>query len=180
MISGPPFCLSIYSYDMKNNIEQLASSYLMSLAKTEERRRHWNEKVKPLAFQFFTNIAAQFPLPWKAGVNETIENLEAVFIALEHTASGIAERGPFNLVHKLKAGAFLSLSQNRNGQVVVWMQFPFVEGLDEEGAKKETFETIEPEEVDAALLTHSVEKFLSELITWEDDARDEIGFMRKH
>ncbi|WP_295126103.1 hypothetical protein [uncultured Chitinophaga sp.] len=164
---------------MKDNIEQLASAYLMALAKTEERRRYWNEKTKPFVFQYLTAIAGKYPLPWKAGANELVEGLEAVYIALEATPSGIAERGPFNMVHKLKAGAFLSLSQNRNGQVIVWMSFPFIDGLQDEAPKKETFETVEPEEVDEALLVRCLEKFLVELANWEDDAKEEIGFLRK-
>lgn len=164
---------------MKHNIEQLAAAYLATLAKTEERRRYWNEKSKAFILQYLTNIAAQYPLPWKAGANETVEGLEAVFIALEHSPSGIAERTPFNLVHKLKAGAFLSFSQNRNGQVVIWMSFPFIDGLQDETPKKETFETVEPEEIDEALIIRNIEKFLIELAQWENDAIDTIGFVRK-
>lgn len=160
------------------NIGKLAAEYGEVLRKVEERRRCWLEKSRPFLLQHLTMLAQQYALGWKVGHNEVLQNLEAVYLVFDHTPSGIVEQSSFSVVQKMKIGAFLSFSQTRNGQIIVWMSFPFIDGMGEEKPKNETLETIEPEEITGENINRYIIKFLDEVIQWENDARDEIGFVR--
>ncbi|RPE13566.1 hypothetical protein EGT74_08635 [Chitinophaga lutea] len=160
-------------------IGKLTEEYKQVLAKVQDRRRHWHEHSKPFLKQYLSEVSEKHQLNWKAGANESMQGLEAVYLVFDHEPSGIVEQSPFSVVQKMKVGGFLSFSQTRNGQVVVWISFPFIDGMAEEKPKVETIETIEPEEITAENITRFISKFLDELIQWENDSRDEIGF-RSH
>lgn len=157
------------------DIGKLTEEYKQVLAKVQERRKCWHERSKPFLKQHLSAMAEQYKLNWKAGANESMQGLEAMYLVFDHEPSGIVEQSPFSVVQKMKVGGFLSFSQTRNGQIVVWISFPFIDGM-EEKPKIETVETIEPEEVTAEQVDRYIEKFLTEMIQWEEDARDEIGF----
>lgn len=159
-------------------IGKLTEEYKEVLAKVQERRKHWHEHAKPFLKQFLSQVAETHKLNWKAGSNESMQGLEVIYLVFDHEPSGIVEQSPFSVVQKMKVGGFLSFSQTRNGQVVVWISFPFIDGMAEEKPKVETLETIEPEEITAENVTRFIHKFLDEMIQWENDSRDEIGFIR--
>lgn len=159
-------------------LEKLTQQYSAVLEKVKQRRAAWQEKAKPFLINYLNEVTARFPLKWKAGANEMMQSLEAVYLVFEHEPSGIVEQSPFSVVQKMKIGGFLSFSQTRNGQIVVWISFPFIDGMSEEKPRNETLETVEPEELDPESLDRFIGKFLDEMIQWEDDARDEIGFIR--
>lgn len=160
------------------NITILAEEYAQALIKVQERRKYWQLQSKPFLHKHLAEIVAKNKLNWKAGSNETIQNLESVFIVFDHEPSGIVEQSQFSVAQKIKIGGFLSFSQTRNGQVIAWISFPFIDGMTEEKAKNEILETIAPEEITEETVNRFVHKFLGEMIQWENDARDEIGFMR--
>ena len=159
-------------------IGKLTEEYKQVLAKVQERRKCWHELSKPFLKQFLNELAEQYKLNWKPGANESMQGLEAMYLVFDHEPSGIVEQSPFSVIQKMKVGGFLSFSQTRNGQIVVWISFPFIDGM-EEKPKIQTVETIEPEEITIESVKRYVEKFLEEMIQWENDAREEIGF-RSH
>ncbi|MRG46571.1 hypothetical protein GFS24_15720 [Chitinophaga sp. SYP-B3965] len=159
-------------------INKLAEDYAASLIKVQERRKHWQLQSKPFLHKHLKEITEKTKLNWKAGSNETMQNLESVFIVFDHEPSGIVEQSQFSVAQKIKIGGFLSFSQTRNGQVIAWISFPFIDGMTEEKAKNEILETIEPEELTEESVNRFMHKFLGEMIQWENDARDEIGFVR--
>ncbi|WP_341842147.1 hypothetical protein [Chitinophaga caseinilytica] len=161
-----------------DKLEKLTRDYAAVLEKVKERRAAWQQKAKPFLIQYLNEITARFPLKWKTGANEMMQGLEAVYLLFDHEPSGIVEQSPFSVVQKMKIGGFLSFSQTRNGQIVVWISFPFIDGMTEEKPRNETIETLEPEELEPEALNRFIGKFLEEMIQWEDDARDEIGFIR--
>lgn len=161
------------------NITKLAEEYALSLIKVQERRKHWQLQTKPFLHKHLKEITEKTKLTWKSGSNETMQNLESIFIVFDSEPSGIVEQTQFSVVQKMKIGGFLSFSQNRNGQVIVWINFPFIEGMTaDEKAKNEILETVEPEEITEESVNRFMHKFLDEMIQWENDARDEIGFVR--
>lgn len=159
-------------------LEKLTQQYTAVLQKVKERRTDWQEKAKPFLVKHLGEVTARLPLKWKAGANEMMQGLEAVYLLFDHEPSGIVEQSPFSVVQKMKIGGFLSFSQTRNGQIVVWISFPFIDGMSEEKPRNETLDTLEPQELDEAAVERFISKFLEEMIQWEDDARDEIGFIR--
>lgn len=165
-------------YTSMENIANLAAQYSQALLKVQERRQYWQLKAKPFLVNHIGSIVEKCKLKWKAGLNETLQNLEAVYIVFDAEPSGIVEQSQFSLVQKMKIGGFLSFSQTRNGQIVVWINFPHIDGMEEDKVKMEMLETIEPEELTEESVDRYVEKFLGEMIQWENDARDEIGFVR--
>lgn len=162
-------------------ISNLAVQYSHALLKTQDRRQHWQLTSKPFLLKYLGEIAEKCKLKWKVGSNEILQNLESIYLVFDAEPSGIVEQSQFSLVQKMKIGGFLSFSQTRNGQIVVWINFPFIDGMQEDKSKTEMLETIEPEEITEENLNRYIEKFLDEMIQWENDARDEIGFVRhKH
>lgn len=160
------------------NITKLAEEYALTLVKVQERRKHWQLQTKPFLLNHLKEITEKTSLTWKSGSNEAIQNLESIFIVFDSEPSGIVEQTQFSTVQKIKVGGFLSFSQNRNGQVIAWISFPYIDNMTEEKTKHEVLETIEPEEVTEETVNRFVHKFLDEMIQWENDARDEIGFVR--
>ena len=112
-------------------IGKLTEEYKQVLAKVQERRRHWHEQTKPFLKLFLNDVSVKHTLNWKAGSNESMQGLEVVYLVFDHEPSGIVEQSPFSVVQKMKVGGFLSFSQTRNGQVVVWISFPFIDGMEE-------------------------------------------------
>ncbi len=159
--------------------KKLTEQYTAVLLKVKERRTAWQQQAKPFLIQHLNEVIARHPLNWKAGANEMMQGLEAVYLLFDHEPSGIVEQSPFSVVQKMKIGGFLSFSQTRNGQIVVWISFPFIDGMTEEKPRNETLDTLEPGELTAESVDRFIGKFLEEMIQWEDDARDEIGFIRK-
>lgn len=160
------------------SISELTKEYTSVLQKVQGRRACWQQKSKPFLIQFLAGITETHKLNWKAGANELMLGLEAVYLVFDHEPSGIVEQSPFSVVQKMKIGGFLSFSQTRNGQIVVWISYPFIDGMTEEKPKNDTLETIEPEEITEENVTRYIQKFLVEMIEWENNARDEIGFVR--
>ncbi|WP_343304750.1 hypothetical protein AAHN97_24625 [Chitinophaga niabensis] len=160
------------------NITKLAEEYALTLAKVQERRKHWQLQTKPFLLKHLKEITEKTKLTWKSGSNETMQNLESIFIVFDSEPSGIVEQTQFSVVNKIKVGGFLSFSQNRNGQVIAWISFPFIDNMTEEKTKHEVLETVEPEEINEESVNRFMHKFLDEMIQWENDARDEIGFVR--
>lgn len=159
-------------------IEKLTEEYKQVLEKVQERRRCWHAMSKPFLKKHLGEVAEKYKLNWKSGANELMQGLEVVYLVFDHEPSGIIEQSPFSVVQKMKVGGFLSFSQTRNGQIVVWISFPFIDGMAEEKPKIETLETIEPEEITEESVNRYIHKFLDEMIQWENDSRDEIGFGR--
>ncbi|WP_341833981.1 hypothetical protein WJU16_13265 [Chitinophaga pollutisoli] len=157
---------------------KLTEHYTTVLQKVKARRAAWQQTAKPFLVKYLGEVTARFPLNWKAGANEMMQGLEAVYLLFDHEPSGIVEQSPFSVVQKMKIGGFLSFSQTRNGQIVVWISFPFIDGMTEEKPKNETLETVEPEELDGPAVDRFIGKFLEEMIQWEEDSRGEIGFIR--
>jgi hypothetical protein len=163
-----------------DNLEKLTQELAQTYKQIEARRNHWHTVTREFILKQLTAVAEKHKLNWNAGVNEAWQNLESVFIAFNPSASGIVERNAYNQLQKVKTGGLLSFSQSRGGMVVVWMAYPLVEGLNEETPKNTTLETLEPENVNEECIQRHLEKFLEEMIEWENDGRDEIGFVRKH
>ncbi|MBO9152941.1 hypothetical protein ACFOTA_12040 [Chitinophaga sp. GCM10012297] len=161
-----------------NSISELTQEYTAVLQKVQERRACWQAKSKPFLIQFLSGVTEKHKLNWKAGANELMLGLEAVYLVFDHEPSGIVEQSPFSIVQKMKIGGILSFSQTRNGQIVVWISYPFIDGMAEDKPKNDTLETIEPEEITEENVTRYIQKFLVEIIEWENNARDEIGFVR--
>jgi hypothetical protein len=161
-----------------DSISELTQEYAAVLQKVQERRACWQTKSKPFLIQFLSGITEKHKLNWKAGANELMLGLEAVYLVFDHEPSGIVEQSPFSVVQKMKIGGFLSFSQTRNGQIVVWISYPFIDGMTEEKPKSDTLETIEPDEITEENVTRYIQKFLMEIIEWENNSRDEIGFIR--
>ena len=103
------------------NISELTQQYTAVLQKVQERRECWRARSKPFLIQFLTGVTQQYKLNWKAGANELMLGLEAVYLVFDHEPSGIVEQSPFSVVQKMKVGGFLSFSQTRNGQIIVWI-----------------------------------------------------------
>ncbi|WP_143308597.1 hypothetical protein [Chitinophaga vietnamensis] len=164
-----------------DNIEKLGQELAQIFFRIEERRNQWHTITRAFILGELNKLVERFPMfDWKAEVNEAWQNMESVYVMFNYTPSGIVEKTPNAIVQKMKKGGLLSFSQSRNGQIVIWVAYPFVDGITEEGPKTSTLDTVEPEEIDGPYITRYVEKFLEEMLEWENASREEIGFIKKH
>ncbi len=164
-----------------DNMEKLGQELAQVFFRIEERRNHWHSFTRDVAINTLKEISTRFPMfDWTVDVNEAWQNMESVYIMFNYTPSGIVEKNSNAVIQKMKKGGLLSFSQSRNGQIVTWVAYPFIDGITQDGPKNATLDTVEPEEVDKTYVVRFVEKFLEEMISWENDSREEIGFMKKH
>ncbi|NIG52367.1 hypothetical protein [Chitinophaga sp. Cy-1792] len=164
-----------------DNIERLAQELAQVFYRIEERRNHWHTITRDLILTTLKGVAERFPIfDWTVDINEAWQNMESAFISFNFSPSGIIEKNPTAIVQKMKKGGLLSFSQSRNGQIVTWVAYPFIDGITADGPKNSTLDTVEPEEINEEYVHRFIEKFLEEMIGWENDAREEIGFVKKH
>lgn len=166
---------------INKNVEKLTEELAASFVKTDARRQQWHSQTKGFIAEQLGHYANKYPmLDWKVAINEAWENLESVYLTFNNTPSGIVEKNELQVIQKVKKGGLVSFSQSRNGQIVIWVAYPVIDGLTEDGPKSSTLETLEPEEIDDDCILRNVEKFLTEMLEWENNDREEIGFVRKH
>lgn len=166
---------------MIDNIEKLGQELAQVFFRIEERRNLWHTTTCGFIKEQLDALTVRFPMfDWKTQVNEVWQNMESVYVVFNAVPSGIVEKTPVAVTQKMKKGGLLSFSQSRNGQVTIWIAYPAIDGLTEEEFKNVNVETLEPEEIDEACMKRSIEKFLEEMIQWENDGRNEIGFLGRH
>ena len=102
-------------------------------------------------------------------VKDDIENLEVINFSLGTEVSGIAEKLPGNKSKRpfIKSNGSLIFQQLFNGKVMMMIMYPFIEGY---GQPKPplTLEILRPEEFKEEFVFNYVEKFMQEVIEWED------------
>ncbi|SHL93345.1 hypothetical protein SAMN05444266_105520 [Chitinophaga jiangningensis] len=164
-----------------DKIEKLGQELAQVFLRIEERRNLWHTVTKEFISNTLKELVARFPMfDWTMDINVVWQNMESVYVMFNYCPSGIVEKTPNAVIQKMKKGGLLSFSQSRNGQIVTWVAYPFVDGITEDGPKSTVLDTAEPEEVDQAYIFRYAEKFLEEMISWENDSREEIGFIKKH
>lgn len=170
---------------MSNILEKIRTeslSYQQSLLKIQERQQKWLQATKNTLLQTLEKVTKDVPMNWYVGLQEYNEqasqsiNIEAVSLHLQNTYSGIVLKTIDSVKSYVKYGGVLSYAQTYNRTITATIYFPYIEQWVE---KKEPLilGNFEPEEINETLIIKHIEKFLSEMTSWESNEREPIGFI---
>jgi hypothetical protein len=165
-----------------------ANDYKQILTNTEEYRKQWPKKMKPLILKTLKEVLKQTGIKGDIDHQDKIENLEAIVLDFGRSASGISESLENTDIKRamIKNNGALIYQQLFNGKVMIMIVTPFIEGYGEPKPPK-PIEILRPEELTAPFIIRHVETFLKEITEWEDYDDDEptsknafnpIGFNR--
>ena len=165
-----------------------ANDYKQILENTQEYRKNWDKKMKPVILKTLKEILKQTGIKGKINEQENIENLEAIVLDLGRSASGISENLENTDIKRamIKSNGALIYQQLFNGKVMIMTVSPYIEGYGEPKPPK-PLEILRPEELSVGFIIRHMETFLKEITEWEDYDDDEptqknafnpIGFNR--
>lgn len=152
-----------------SNIESKVAAYNSILGNTNDYRKKWASGLKDMIADNLNAIIKATKLSAFVEIKDDIENLEVVNFSLGTEVSGIAEKLPGNKSKRpfIKSNGSIIFQQLFNGKVMIMIMYPFIEGY---GQPKPplTVEILRPEELKEENILAYVEKFLQEVIEWED------------
>ncbi|MFT6334669.1 MAG: hypothetical protein ACJATI_001412 [Halioglobus sp.] len=165
-----------------------ANDYKQILENTQEYRKNWDKKMKPVILKTLKEIIKQTGIKGKISKQDNIENLEAIVLDLGRSASGISENLENTDIKRamIKSNGALIYQQLFNGKVMIMTVSPYIEGYGEPKPPK-PLEILRPEELSEGFIIRHMETFLKEITEWEDydddeptqkDAFNPIGFNR--
>jgi hypothetical protein len=165
-----------------------ANEYKQILENTQEYRKKWDKKMKPLILKTLKEILKQTGIKGKINEQDNIENLEAIVLDLGRSASGISENLENTDIKRamIKSNGALIYQQLFNGKVMIMTVSPYIEGYGEP-KPPQPLEILRPEELTSGFIIRHMEIFLKVITEWEDYDDDEptqknafnpIGFNR--
>lgn len=166
-----------------------ANDYKLILSNTQNYRKQWPKKMKPLIIKTLEEILKQTGIKGEVDIQDNIENLEAVVLNLGRSASGISENLENTDIKRamIKNNGALIYQQLFNGKVMIMVVSPYIEGYGEPKPPK-PLEILRPGELTQSFIIRHVETFLKDITEWEDYDDDEpsskhafnpIGFNRE-
>ena len=168
-----------YTHQLRN-LKRKAESYQEVLRNTEEYREIWKENFKQQIINALTELMEKLELTGKIQVREQMENLEAIYLTLGKSQSGMYTEVSEGVErHLIKHNGTLIYQQLFNGKIIVLVQYPYIEGYGKPKQPK-TIAIYRPEELKPPFFIRHMETFLNEVTMWEDYDDDEphkrIGF----
>lgn len=162
-----------------SSLQTKVDQYNTILANTENYRKAWNKKLKPMIKKALESQIKETGLNAKVDVKDNIQNLEVIACSLGHGNSGIAEKIPDSESTRpfLKSNGALIYQQLFNGKVMIMIMYPYIENYGDPKPPK-TIEILRPEEFKEPYITRHLEEFIREMIDWEDyddDVPDNIS-----
>lgn len=173
---------------MKKDVDERAllktriQEYEKALADIATKRALWLNSAKELIYKTLQKAKRLGKLGWKVAKIEGIKNLEGVSLAFLDIPSDIVEKVLDEKTQKpveknyTKFGGSLIFSQTYNGDVLVLLTYPFIEG-DEETPGNEIVDRISPADLTEAYILGHVASFLETMTIWESSEDEHhIGF----
>ena len=148
------------------------------LRKIEEEilvsRIDWERKTKPSLFNHLNEIKSQLNLNIEIAIDRSILNLESIVFSFKDSYCGLTY-DPCNEINVKngfsgdikKKGAAFYFAQRYNGQIIIWMAYPYILFLDRPLEKKtELLTTISQHKCDEEVVNRFIQDFLSKVTTW--------------
>jgi hypothetical protein len=155
------------------------NNYQAQLQKIEKQRQYWQDQLKAQLQEILSEVAALDENTLELSLEETYTNLQSVGLGILTRDSGIIEQIERSSRAFPKYGGVLNFSQMYCGDVVIFITYPYIEGLVEEQEAK-ILQRLAPEAVDKDLILAQVQLFLDEMSAWETSAAisttKKIGF----
>lgn len=149
-------------------LKSRAESYKNMLEQVDTFRNAWSKSLRKTILKHIKEIAKQTGLDFEIQEQDQITGLGIISLKM-----GLKKSGLYEEVRKDQQRDFfkdfgtLNYSQLFNGKVQVWMTFPVIEGLMEPAAPK-LLGIYGPPEFKESMILTDFERFLKELIEWED------------
>lgn len=162
-----------------NDLLPYLNNYQAQLHKIQTQRQYWQDQLKAQLLQTLGEVAALDENTLEVTQEETYTNLQSVGLGILTSNSGIVEHIERSSRAFHKYGGGLNFSQMYCGDVVIFITYPYIEGLVEEQEAK-ILQRLAPEAVDKDLILSQVKLFLDEMSAWETSAAisatKKIGF----
>lgn len=173
--------------DLMIRIDNYVSIFQKAEKDVERRRTQWQTSVKAFVYNTLQEVVERYPqLQWHVNSNNTIKNMESVFLRFDHRPSGIEkveydESGkPVNFTSFVKRGGSLCYSQMADGFILAWFTRSYIENIT--FWKPEDLEArideYRPSEVSREVIFEHVYRFLYEMVEGEapKPQSNKVGF----
>lgn len=157
--------------------------YKVSVQNMLERREEWKAEIRDRIKQVLISLRERTDIQLNVDVNEDLDNLNAVILGLPNKPSGIAElgydpfKGEFPVKQFTKTEGYLSFNQVYNGQIVVVINYPYIEDkVSQRGAAVNGY--YEPKDLTTNTIIGIVADFFDAMTKWENETRQPIGFVQ--
>lgn len=167
--------------EMKEIVNQLLQSEKLLV----DKQVLWQEKTRPLIKSVLEKIKNQLMLNIEVEEDDSVVNHETIYLSFGKKPSGLYynKENFFNEQAGLngfitKNGAELFYSIGYRGEVIVWMSYPFVEGVIEEEEKLHKIRVAEQESIHQASIEEDIQYFLTHVTHWNlgKIGQEKIGF----
>lgn len=149
-------------------IQENAFIYETHLRNINRRRELWKSEIKEKLKLTLEAIQKNFPkIAWFVQTVDSKKNFETLALKIKDTPSGITDQSE-GFSH-LKKGAALCFSQMISGKVRVWMEYPYVEGVQAEKEPTKNLVTVDPSYINENLVSGYVQQFLHEITAYESN-----------
>jgi len=150
-------------------IQENAFIYETHLRNINRRRELWKTEIKHRLKGTLEAIQKNFPkVDWFVQVVDSKTNYETMALKIKDTPSGITDQSE-GFSH-LKKGAALCFSQMLSGKIKVWMEYPFVEGVQKEKEPVKDIVIVDPSYINENLIAGYVQQFLHEITAYESNS----------
>ncbi|GAB4044801.1 hypothetical protein [Spirosoma jeollabukense] len=162
-----------------DTIKSKAQQLILLYKQTDSYRQEWQDTTKPRLIEVLTSIQNEVKIGWLVQTVSQITNLENINIQFGAQKSGITKNDNINQSyrHFVKQGASLLFGQTANGEIAVVVTYPFIEEWVTQ-KPAEVIDRVPPHSITEDFIRLQVEKFLDEMIKWEnsDASHSKIGF----
>ena len=151
-------------------IQENAFVYETHLKNVAKRRALWQAETKEKIKLTLEVIQKKFSsLNFIVRVNDFQKNHESVILKISDHPSGITEGSSKEgkARHYVQKGGVLGFSQMISGKISVWIEFPFVEDIQELEEPVNELGRIEPTYIAEFIIADYVTQFLNEIALFE-------------
>jgi hypothetical protein len=161
-------------------IQKATEEYKNYVALILEYQEYWEKSLKNILIEASKSIAKLSSVKINYIVFDDIKNLETVALSAENGNSNIFEKKGNFLDQILKQNGYLGFSQQFNGSILVWVNYPIYENY-VEMKQALTLDTISPKEINEELIKSYFVKYMNEMLLWEKQYKvRSVGYINRN
>ncbi|MBT8263523.1 MAG: hypothetical protein KJO05_11920 [Bacteroidia bacterium] len=158
------------------HLEERITDYKASIETVVEKKTLWKSVLKGLIKDTFDTIVARYDIGWKVQELSWIYTNEAVNISFDSFPPELIDCTNRVPAYQFIRGGSLVFSQTYNGDIFVFILFPYIESKPGEGDMQE-LGTFNPGEITEKFIVEKVDEFLKAMIRWElPNKKNKVGF----
>jgi hypothetical protein len=158
------------------HLEERVTDYKTSIEKVVEKKDYWQKTIKGLIHKTLHAIILKYKIGWKVQELSWINLNEAINITFDSFPPELMDCTNQIPAFQFISGGSLVFSETYNGDVYVFIIFPYKELKSEENEIIE-IGTFDPHLITEKFIVEKVDEFLKEMIQWEvPNQRKKVGF----